>query len=228
MPHLLAADLAATNSPGLRQLACDAFEYLLSRRDIPTAYDLAIDLRQQWRDRLGDNDEHTLEIARYLGWALQAMGRWAEARRWIEKALALGFKDHASLRSDADFEPLRSKSKAKLDKHLSEVRLVTDGQSIFKISRKRDEILDALRHGQMAFFVAIDDIARGVSDNVAQFRADRDRFVRALEDAQREVHAESVRMAAAGRGRPLAPPGAGGGRSTLGRPTPGLFHPPTR
>src|SRR5439155_971109 len=77
MPHLLAADLAATNSPGLRQLACDAFEYLLSRRDIPTAYDLAIDLRQQWRDRLGDNDEHTLEIARYLGWVLQAMGRWA-------------------------------------------------------------------------------------------------------------------------------------------------------
>jgi Tetratricopeptide repeat/NB-ARC domain len=80
MPHLLAADLAATNSPGLRQLACDAFEYLLSRRDIHTAYDLAIDLRQQWRDRLGDNHEHTLEIARYLGWALQAMGRWAEAR----------------------------------------------------------------------------------------------------------------------------------------------------
>jgi hypothetical protein len=80
MPHLLAADLAATNSPGLRQLGCDGCWYLLARGDIPTAYDLAINLRQQWRDRLGEDQEHTLEIARYLGWALQAMGRWAEAR----------------------------------------------------------------------------------------------------------------------------------------------------
>ena len=125
-------------------------------------------------------------------------------------------------------------SKAKLDRHLSEVRLVTDGQSIFKISRKRDEILDALRQGQMAFFVAIDDIARGVSDNVAQFRSDRDRFIRALEDAKREVHAESVRMAAVGKGRPLQLPG---GRAALGArpgsPLPGLpmtgrLHPPGR
>jgi hypothetical protein len=80
MPHLLAADLAATDSPGLRQLGCDACWYLLARGDIPTAYDLAINLRQQWRERLGDDQEHTLEIARYLGWALQAMGRWTEAR----------------------------------------------------------------------------------------------------------------------------------------------------
>ena len=80
MPHLLAADLAATDSPGLRWLACDACWYLLARGDIRTAYDLAVNLRQQWRERLGDDDEHTLEIAHYLGWALQAMGRYAEAR----------------------------------------------------------------------------------------------------------------------------------------------------
>jgi DNA-binding transcriptional MerR regulator len=97
--------------------------------------------------------------------------------------------------------------RAGLDKHLSEVKLVTDGVSIFKISRKRGEILDALREGQMAFFVAIDEIARNVSDNVAQFRADRDKFIRALTDARREVQAESVRAAAAGQGRGSASPG---------------------
>ena len=97
-------------------------------------------------------------------------------------------------------------SNAELDQHLSEVKLVTDGQSIFKISRKRDEILDALRNGQMAFFVEIDQIARSVNDNVAAFRADRDRFIRALQDARREVQAESVRMAAAGRGTALPGP----------------------
>jgi len=119
-------------------------------------------------------------------------------------------------------------SKAKLDKHLSEVKLVTDGQSIFKISRKRDEILDALRGGQMAFFVEIDQIARSVNDNVTTFRADRDRFIRALNDAKREVQAESVRMAAAGRGTAL--PGASS-RTLPGfaaRSAPLRFHPPGR
>jgi DNA-binding transcriptional MerR regulator len=119
-------------------------------------------------------------------------------------------------------------SKAKLDKHLSEVKLVTDGQSIFKISRKRDEILDALRGGQMAFFVEIDQIARSVNDNVAAFRADRDRFIRALQDAKREVQAESVRMAAAGRGTVL--PGAASGTlpGFATRTAPLRFHPPGR
>ena len=73
--------------------------------------------------------------------------------------------------------------RAALDRHLSEVRLVTDGQSIFKICRRDGEVLDALREGQLAFFVAIDEIATGVDAKVGQFRDDRDRFVRALREA---------------------------------------------
>jgi hypothetical protein len=80
MPHLLAADLAATHNPGLRQAACDACNYLLERGDSRPAYDLAIGLRQQWRDGLGDDDEQTLVVARSLAWALVTMGRYAEAR----------------------------------------------------------------------------------------------------------------------------------------------------
>ena len=45
--------------------------------------------------------------------------------------------------------------------------------------------MDALRKGQMAFFVAIDDCARQVSDEVAEFRRDRDQFLRVLKDASR-------------------------------------------
>jgi hypothetical protein len=75
--------------------------------------------------------------------------------------------------------------KANLDKHLAEVKLVTDGQSIFKVCRKEGEVLDALRKGQMAFFVAIDEIARSVEGGVTEFREDRDRFIRALRDAER-------------------------------------------
>ena len=80
MPHVVAADLAATDSTVLRGLACDACGYLLARRDTRTAYDLASHLRQQWHDRHGEDHENVLEVAHYLGWALRATGRYAEAR----------------------------------------------------------------------------------------------------------------------------------------------------
>jgi DNA-binding transcriptional MerR regulator len=73
--------------------------------------------------------------------------------------------------------------KADLDQHLSEVQLVTDGQSIFKVYRRDGEVMDALKEGQMAFFVAIDDIATSVRSNVRSFEEDRERFVRALREA---------------------------------------------
>jgi hypothetical protein len=48
-------------------------------------------------------------------------------------------------------------------------------------------VLDALREGQMAFFVAIDEVTRQVSGDVAEFRRDRDQFVRVLREATREA-----------------------------------------
>ena len=77
--------------------------------------------------------------------------------------------------------------KAGLDKHLAEVKLVTDGRSIFKVVRREGEVMDALRQGQMAFFVAIDEVTRQVSNEVAEFKRDRDQFVRALREATREA-----------------------------------------
>jgi len=81
---------------------------------------------------------------------------------------------------------------AEMEGHLSEVKLVTDGQSIFKVCRREGEILDALREGQMAFFVAIDEIVRSVDAEVSEFQTDRDRFVRALRQAARQVNAEAA------------------------------------
>ncbi len=80
--------------------------------------------------------------------------------------------------------------KAGLEDHLSELKLITDGKSVFKIARREGEILDALRHGQMAFFVAIDEIARSVDAGISEFRNDREQFVRALREAGRQVRAE--------------------------------------
>ncbi len=72
-----------------------------------------------------------------------------------------------------------------LDTHLAGVKLETDGKSIFRVIRREGEVMDALRKGQMAFFVAIDDCARQISDEVAEFRRDRDQFLRVLKDASR-------------------------------------------
>jgi Tetratricopeptide repeat len=80
MPHLLAADLAATGNRYLRWMACGACGYLLSRGDTSTGYDLAHDLYQHWRERFGDDHENTLAAATYLAVALRVMGRYAEAR----------------------------------------------------------------------------------------------------------------------------------------------------
>ncbi|MGH2724191.1 MAG: MerR family transcriptional regulator [Actinomycetota bacterium] len=81
--------------------------------------------------------------------------------------------------------------KAGMEGHLSEVKLITDGKSIFKVARREGEILDALRQGQMAFFVAIDEIIQSIDAEVSTFRHDRDQFMRALRDAARQARAEA-------------------------------------
>ena len=87
-PHVLAADLAATDSPALRELARHTCWYLIERGDTRTAHDLASGLRQQWRDRLGEDHEHTLTAAHYLAWTLLEMGRYAESRDLNQDTLA--------------------------------------------------------------------------------------------------------------------------------------------
>jgi hypothetical protein len=76
------------------------------------------------------------------------------------------------------------REKAGLEEHLAEIKLITDGQSIFKIAKGDGEILDALRQGQMAFFLAIDEITRSLDHGVAEFLREREDFVQALRSAE--------------------------------------------
>lgn len=72
------------------------------------------------------------------------------------------------------------RKRAGLERHLSEVKLVTDGRSIFDVARNDGELLDALREGQLAFFLAIDEVADSVDGKVAEYLYDRQEFVTAL------------------------------------------------
>jgi len=77
-----------------------------------------------------------------------------------------------------------------MEGHLAEVKLVTDGHSIFRVSNDDGELMDALRQGQLAFFVAIDEITREVEDDVTNFELDRDRFLGMLRTVEEDVSEE--------------------------------------
>jgi DNA-binding transcriptional MerR regulator len=87
------------------------------------------------------------------------------------------------------YEYLRSN--AHLDEELSSVKLITDGKSIFKITKDDGEILDMLRQGQMAFFIAIDKLAVELDTGVNEFLRDREQFVRTLRAVEHELDLET-------------------------------------
>lgn len=59
---------------------------------------------------------------------------------------------------------------------LAGLRIVTDGVSVFACYDD-GQILDALRNGQLALFVAVDRFAAALSSDVAAFTAERDAFL---------------------------------------------------
>ncbi|MEX1094355.1 MAG: MerR family transcriptional regulator [Acidimicrobiia bacterium] len=77
-----------------------------------------------------------------------------------------------------------------MENHLSDVKLVTDGQTIFRVSSDEGEILDALREGQLSFFVAIDQIAREVEEDVTRFELDKERFLTMLRRVEDDIAEE--------------------------------------
>ena len=84
---------------------------------------------------------------------------------------------------------------AGMDSHLSELKLVTDGNTIFRIASGDEELLDALREGQLAFFVAIDSITRSVEEDVTRFELDRDSFLEILRRVEDDVVTEAAEAA---------------------------------
>ena len=59
---------------------------------------------------------------------------------------------------------------------LASLRIVTDGRTVWAC-HDDGQILDALRSGQLALFVAVDQVAADVDTEVRAFTAERDAFV---------------------------------------------------
>jgi hypothetical protein len=123
MPHVLAADLGGSDSPALRELVRRVCWYLIERGDARTARDLIGTLHRQWRERLGDDHEHTLMAAHFLAWALWELGRYAESRDLNRDTLAR----HRRVRGEDHPDTLNSAHNLAMDlRMLGEARAARD------------------------------------------------------------------------------------------------------
>ena len=86
--------------------------------------------------------------------------------------------------------------------------LVTDGDTVWAC-RDDGQILDALRHGQLALFVGLDRVTEDVAAEVSAFDAERQEFVDGLRDSELDVTAPPPTGEAAS--------GRAGGASARGR-----------
>jgi len=72
-----------------------------------------------------------------------------------------------------------------LIKHLSEVKLMSDGNTIYSV--QDNEVFDALKYGQLTFFETIDNITQDVKEDVSKFELDKDRFLNLLTRVEEDV-----------------------------------------
>ena len=72
-----------------------------------------------------------------------------------------------------------------LEDQLSEVKLVSDGDTIFSV--EEDKVFDALKSGQLAFFETIDVVTKEVREDVSKFELDKERFLNLLTKVEEDV-----------------------------------------
>tara|TARA_B100001250_G_scaffold409201_1_gene433076 strand:- start:959 stop:1417 length:459 start_codon:yes stop_codon:yes gene_type:complete len=83
------------------------------------------------------------------------------------------------------------KRNGELGSHLSNIRLVTDGSSIYSV--ENDQVFDALKMGQLAFFETIDQVTRTVEEDVTKFELDKKKFLNLLSIVEDDVLTQTMK-----------------------------------
>ena len=83
------------------------------------------------------------------------------------------------------------KRNGELGAHLSNVKLITDGSSIYSV--EEDKVFDALKMGQLAFFETIDQVARDVEEDLSKFELDKQKFLKLLSIVEDDVLTQTLR-----------------------------------
>ncbi|MFJ9639751.1 FxSxx-COOH system tetratricopeptide repeat protein [Streptomyces sp. NPDC101178] len=86
-PHLGPSDARNCKEPETRRLLIDRVRYLWKRGDIRTAESLGEELREVWRETLGERDLQYLYLCFHLSNILRTRGRYVEAKELDEFTL---------------------------------------------------------------------------------------------------------------------------------------------
>ncbi|MET9802686.1 FxSxx-COOH system tetratricopeptide repeat protein [Streptomyces sp. NPDC006368] len=86
-PHLGPSEARFCKEPETRRLLIDRVRYLWKRGDWQTAWSLGGDLREAWKETLGDHDLQYLYLRFHLSNILRSQGRYVEARELDEVTL---------------------------------------------------------------------------------------------------------------------------------------------
>ncbi|MFJ2111941.1 FxSxx-COOH system tetratricopeptide repeat protein [Streptomyces sp. NPDC087850] len=87
-PHLITSEAGYCRRPETRRLMIDRVRYLWKRGDWPAALALAGELRDEWRELLGNDDPQYLYLRFHLSNILRSQGRYVEAKELDEETLA--------------------------------------------------------------------------------------------------------------------------------------------
>tara|TARA_E500000178_G_C16881331_1_gene689145 strand:- start:459 stop:911 length:453 start_codon:yes stop_codon:yes gene_type:complete len=77
-----------------------------------------------------------------------------------------------------------------LQDELSKTKLISDGETIYTI--EDNEVFDALKLGQLAFFETIDYVAKEVIEDVSKFELDKERFLNLLTKVEDDVQSQQL------------------------------------
>lgn len=83
------------------------------------------------------------------------------------------------------------KRNGELGTHLSNIKLVTDGLSIYAV--EEEKVFDALKMGQLAFFETIDQVARTVDEDISKFELDKQEFLKLLSIVEDDVLTQTLK-----------------------------------
>ena len=153
------------------------------------------------------------QAAKLAGCTVSQLRYWSRSQLVTPGADGYSFRDLVALRVvrsllDAGLSSTRVHAALRQvrdsGEDLASLRIVTDGRTVWAC-HDDGQILDALRAGQLALFVAVDRVVADVDSEVRAFDADRTAFVEQLRAPASRMHTDPMRDHPAG--------GSGAGRS---------------
>lgn len=89
LPHVRMSDAIMSTNPSVLRLVKETVEFLYHWGDHRGCLELAEAAHSNWLTRLGEDDLHTLRLAKFLGYIKALMGQYGEAAQLFERTLEL-------------------------------------------------------------------------------------------------------------------------------------------